>query len=271
MFLSFNQCDLHYVSAIPRRAKIHSKLKALLTKPEGETLANSQARKTNPNLNFWARILSSGVGVFHTKGWGPKSSVCPSKPGKSNFFGGISRDFAGISRQNPRKVWEKKVWVQFSFPKLIRVAKSFCWIQINIDFGIAGNLKTIFLPASWLEKLLEGLLGSSGGLVRRFRKGCDSAALVQLSKQPKCPKVLKEGAKGVFGPPGWDFQNSLLHGAKPLFRQFPPVRKRVWTVRETLWGLSAGRPQMTVSTLRKHGWALRWAKSRDPNRESLAI
>ena len=32
------------------------------------------------------------------KGWGPKSSVCPSKPGKPNFLGGISRDFAGISR-----------------------------------------------------------------------------------------------------------------------------------------------------------------------------
>ena len=33
-----------------------------------------------------------GVGVFHMKGWGPKSSVCPSKPGKSNFFDGICRD-----------------------------------------------------------------------------------------------------------------------------------------------------------------------------------
>ena len=30
------------------------------------------------------------------KGWGPKRSVCPSKPGKPNFFGGISWDFAGI-------------------------------------------------------------------------------------------------------------------------------------------------------------------------------
>ena len=32
-------------------------------------------------------------------GWGPKSSVRPSKPGKSTFFGGISRDFAAISRR----------------------------------------------------------------------------------------------------------------------------------------------------------------------------
>ena len=61
---------------------------------------------------------------------------------------------------------------------------------------------------------------------------CDSDCLVQLSKQPRCPKVLNEGAKGVFGPPGWDSQNSLLHGAKPLFGHFPPVRNRVWTVRD---------------------------------------
>ena len=77
-----------------------------------------QARKTNPNLNFGTRTFSGGVGVFHTKGWGPKSSVCPSKPGKSNFFGGISRDFAGISRGRPKSLGKKKVWVQFSFPKI---------------------------------------------------------------------------------------------------------------------------------------------------------
>ena len=75
----------------------------------------NQARKTNPNLNFWARIFSGGVGDSHTKGWGPKSSVCPSKPGKSNFLAG----YPGILPGYPggaRKVWEKKVWVQFLFP-----------------------------------------------------------------------------------------------------------------------------------------------------------
>ena len=38
------------------------------------------------------------------KGWGPKSSVRPSKPGKSNFFGGISRDFAGIFWRRPKSL-----------------------------------------------------------------------------------------------------------------------------------------------------------------------
>ena len=75
--------------------------------------------KRNPNLNFLVRRFSSGVGVFHVNGWGPKSSIRPSKPGKSTFLGGISRDFAGISRRRPRSL-RKKVWVQFSFPILSR-------------------------------------------------------------------------------------------------------------------------------------------------------
>ena len=44
------------------------------------------------------------VGVLHVLGWGPKSSVCPSKPGKSNFLGGISRDFAGKTRRCPKSL-----------------------------------------------------------------------------------------------------------------------------------------------------------------------
>ena len=75
-------------------------------KPEGQQLKGKivsalfshfcQVRKRNPNLNFLVRISSGGVGVFHVKGWGPRSSVCPSKRRKPNCSGGISRDFAGI-------------------------------------------------------------------------------------------------------------------------------------------------------------------------------
>ena len=49
------------------------------------------------------------------KGWWPKSSERPSKPGKPNFFGGISQDFAGKSWRCPKSL-RKKVCVQFSFP-----------------------------------------------------------------------------------------------------------------------------------------------------------
>ena len=47
------------------------------------------------------------------KGRGPKSSVCPSKPGKSNFSSGISRDFARISRRRPKSLREKKFAFNF--------------------------------------------------------------------------------------------------------------------------------------------------------------
>ena len=81
----------------------------------------NQGGKRNPNPNFLVRIFSSGVGVFHVNGWGPKSSIRPSKPGKSNFLGGISRDFAGISRGHPKSLRKKKFG--FNFRSL---TKDFC-------------------------------------------------------------------------------------------------------------------------------------------------
>ena len=51
------------------------------------------------------------------KGWGPKSSVCPSKPKETKLFGGISRDFAGISlHRMPEKFEKRRVCVQFLAP-----------------------------------------------------------------------------------------------------------------------------------------------------------
>ena len=86
-------------------------------------------KKRNPNPNFLVRISSGRVGVFHVKGWGPKSSVCPSKPGKSNVFGGISRDFAGISRRHLKSL-RKNVCVQFLAP---------CWSKSRPDCVIGAS------------------------------------------------------------------------------------------------------------------------------------
>ena len=69
----------------------------------------NQGGKRNPNPNFLVRIFSSGVGVFHVNGWGPKSSIRPSNPGKSNLLGGISREFAGISRGRPKSLRKKSL------------------------------------------------------------------------------------------------------------------------------------------------------------------
>ena len=74
-----------------------------------------QARKRNPNLNFLVRIFSGGVGVFHVKGWGAKSSVCPSNQGNQTLLAG----YPGILPGYPggaRKVWEKKVWCSIFVP-----------------------------------------------------------------------------------------------------------------------------------------------------------
>ena len=69
----------------------------------------SSGRRKEPKPKLLVRIFSSGVGVFHVNGWGPKSSIRPPKPGKSNFLGGISRDFAGISRRRPKSLRKKSL------------------------------------------------------------------------------------------------------------------------------------------------------------------
>ena len=76
---------------------------------ESGTKKEPKPKLLSPDIFWW------GLGVFHVKGWGPKSSICPSKPGKSNCFGGISRDFAGISRKCPKSL-RKKVCVQLLAP-----------------------------------------------------------------------------------------------------------------------------------------------------------
>ena len=47
------------------------------------------------------------------KGWGQKSSVCPSKPRENPTFGGISRDVAGISWRRPKSLRKKHLCLTF--------------------------------------------------------------------------------------------------------------------------------------------------------------
>ena len=87
--------------------------------PPGDFLNSEilfRQEKGYPYPHFWVRISSGGVGVFHMQGWGPKSSVCPSKPGNPNLFDGISRNFARISRLSPKSLRKTKNCVQFSSP-----------------------------------------------------------------------------------------------------------------------------------------------------------
>ena len=104
-------------------------------------ILQDQARKRDPNPNFLVRISSGGVAVFHVKGWGPKSSVCPSKPRETKFFGGISRDFAGIPgifRGYPEK-FEKNICVQFWAPTCRRIP------------GKSSQIYTTKIPETFLQ------------------------------------------------------------------------------------------------------------------------
>ena len=57
-------------------------------------------------------------------------------------------------------------------------------------------------PLRFCRILVEARLGPFGSPGTSFEDwSCDPAGLVQVSKQPKRPKVLlRESAKGVFGP-----------------------------------------------------------------------
>ena len=50
------------------------------------------------------------------KGWGPKSSVCPSKPRETKLFGRVSRDFCRVIPEVPQK-FEKREFVFNSRPQ----------------------------------------------------------------------------------------------------------------------------------------------------------
>ena len=62
-------------------------------------VSEEKGTQTVETQTFWSGYLRLAVGVFHVKGWGPKSSVCPSKPRETKLLAAYPGTFAGISRQ----------------------------------------------------------------------------------------------------------------------------------------------------------------------------
>ena len=124
-----------------------------------------QGGKRNPNPNFLVRIFSSGVGVFDVNGWGPKTSTRPSKPGKSNFLCGMSRDFARISRGRPKSL-RKKVCVQFPF-HISEVHRTLLFCSLELlgpgDLRSPESLSNLFLRDNC--RLLQRHLNNAKGKV----------------------------------------------------------------------------------------------------------
>ena len=111
------------------------------------------------------------------KGWGPKSSVCPSKSGKSNVLGGISGLIAGISRRCPKSLI-KKVCVQFWAPI---INARFTRINQNADPSSTLVLLHVCPPPSYkvvTQGCEDGVFGKryfcplpkTGGFDEKWRK-----------------------------------------------------------------------------------------------------
>ena len=107
------------------------------------------------------------------KGWGPKRSVCPSKPGKSNFLGGISRDFAGISRRCPKSLRKKSLCSSFvpygKQPIKKRGVKRFLMFRALRSFMWVFFMCCLVGPAQALEVAKTGIDPTP-----RFASGFDS-------------------------------------------------------------------------------------------------
>ena len=71
-----------FVAVVGFRDAVPERVLALASRLRWLAGAEVESRH-KPKL--FGRISSGGLRVSHVKGWGPKSSVCPSKPRKPNF------------------------------------------------------------------------------------------------------------------------------------------------------------------------------------------
>ena len=115
----------------------------------------TSVKKKEPKPKLLVRISSGGVGIFHVKGWGPKSWVCPSKLRKAKLFGGISRDFAGYPG-GPKNVEKKKFVLNFRPLKTAKTVMKATPLKLNHPFPTSlyqegkNSLKIKFLDRIFL-------------------------------------------------------------------------------------------------------------------------
>ena len=97
-----------------------------------------QARKKSTNPNFWVRIFSGGVGIFHVKGRGPKSSGMSPETREIKLFG---RDVPGFCRdiaEEPEK-FEKKKFVFHSRPLFLPPPDTILLLSTSVLFGCKSH------------------------------------------------------------------------------------------------------------------------------------
>ena len=182
------------------------------------------------------------------KGWGLKSSVCPSKPGKSNFFGGTSRDFAGISRRWPKSLRKESLCSIFG-PYLS--SRQFPDPRIFQDFMSRPFPLSRPLKRTYKEHSRKG-----PRRIRTFpRKKWEASLVLRTGRphtevqNPQTPKSARESARGGAGQkrsargsarksacPWCLFQEQ---GGQALFRALPRA-PRFWPAPPTSTQTSVG-------------------------------
>ena len=117
------------------------------TSSQGSPLRTVQLESEN---SFWqsddnTAAFTHHLPVFQVKGWGPKSSVCPSKPGKPNFLGGMSWDFAGIP-PGTKPIHAEKIIGELIF---VRVHAGPVFVSAGIQEYIFQELFLKYVFAPW--------------------------------------------------------------------------------------------------------------------------
>ena len=107
----WKSCDSRFCAAFARVSLATPRVSLSLTHMTCRSMPNMTGTKKEHKL----RMSCGGVGVFHVKGWGPKSSVCHSEPKETKLFSGISRDFCQDILGAPEK-FEKTKFVFYFGP-----------------------------------------------------------------------------------------------------------------------------------------------------------
>ena len=175
-------------------------------------------------------------------GWGPKSSVCPSKHRETKLLGGISRDFAGISREHPKSLRTKglcSILVPQSVPfscllvlekqALLSTLRSVLPLPYRIFLAVVnllqGNPKGGLANGAWPERRQLGQKGPFRGTFSSspVAVGCGGIGPDRPRKGPDRPrKGPNQPRKGPISQKGFppDFSENL--GLKPPFVS-PPL------------------------------------------------
>ena len=119
-----------------------------MAKMAGVTQAN-QERKKSTKINFWVRRPPGGMGVFHVKGWWPKSSCPPSKV----CFPWVLRegiwDVPGILLGCPGPLGVFKKFVQ---KKFVRIFRSLAKAWFSKGWGWSSPIIVVGITLlSWLQ------------------------------------------------------------------------------------------------------------------------